>query len=170
MITATGEILYNRFGRGISQAINHWVCMHACVWKGTVICPLKGLSSNRPIFIWKLESKLNTSALLLQDMSKLEQSVVSLVELFEEYAGQDEKKTQLSPAELKQLLENELSREDFKKKFNPEQIDEVMKKLNKNHDGQINFREFCNFVSILAKGYFKQKKGKAGAEKEEEEA
>ncbi|XP_036395190.1 S100 calcium binding protein W [Megalops cyprinoides] len=91
-------------------------------------------------------------------MSKLERSVVSLVELFEQYAGQDEHKNQLSAAELKQLLEKELTCPEFKKKINAEEVQEAMEMLDKNHDGEINFREFCQFVGMLAKGYFKQKR------------
>ncbi|KAI1885927.1 hypothetical protein AGOR_G00208790 [Albula goreensis] len=100
-------------------------------------------------------------------MSRLEQTVVSLVELFEEYAGQDEQKNKLSSAELKQLLEKELSSPEFKKKFNEEDVGEAMKTLDKNHDGAVNIREFCQLVGLLAKGYYRQKKGKGGKDDQE---
>ncbi|KAG9345400.1 hypothetical protein JZ751_009947 [Albula glossodonta] len=136
-------------------------------------------------------------------MSRLEQTVVSLVELFEEYAGQDEQKNKLSSAELKQLLEKELSSPEFKvsdrattmtvgslsgvwlgmwgrgsqcilgglegrgKKFNEEDVGEAMKTLDKNHDGAVNMREFCQLVGLLAKGYYRQKKGKGGKDDQE---
>ncbi|XP_006641787.1 S100 calcium binding protein W [Lepisosteus oculatus] len=94
-------------------------------------------------------------------MSKLEVAVRSLVELFEHYASQDEHKCQLSSAELKQLLQAELTSPEFKTKFDPADIEEVMAKLDKNHDGEVNFHEFCKFVGMLAQGYYRCQKGKA---------
>ncbi|MBN3309656.1 S100 calcium binding protein W [Amia ocellicauda] len=93
-------------------------------------------------------------------MSKLETVVRSLVELFEEHAGQDEHKNQLSGAELQQLLKTELQSPEFKCHFNPEDVDAVMAELDKNHDGDVNFHEFCRFVEKLAHCYRRKCQGK----------
>lgn len=47
-------------------------------------------------------------------MSKLEKAIVSIVEVFEEYAGKDEQKSQLSTAELRDLIKAELKSPEFK--------------------------------------------------------
>ncbi|KAJ8354821.1 hypothetical protein SKAU_G00223880 [Synaphobranchus kaupii] len=91
-------------------------------------------------------------------MSKLETAVISLIDLFKEYSKEDEKKGQLSAGELKKLMETELTQPGFKEKFTPEELEEAMKNLDKNHDENINFREFCGFVSLLARGYYKHMK------------
>ncbi|XP_062321975.1 S100 calcium binding protein W [Osmerus eperlanus] len=95
-------------------------------------------------------------------MSRLEKAVVSIVEVFEEYAGQDDKKRQLSSSELQELLQKEMSNPEFQGKIDPEDIKEAMEIIDKNHDGEVNFREFSRCVSMLALGYFHKKHGKAG--------
>ncbi|XP_035239794.1 S100 calcium binding protein W [Anguilla anguilla] len=91
-------------------------------------------------------------------MSKLETAVSSLVELFKEYSGKEGKKGQLSSAELKEMLEKELSTPELKEKFNPEEVDTLLKDLDKGKDNLINFREFCRFVTLLARAYYKMEK------------
>ena len=34
--------------------------------------------------------------------------------------------------------------------------------LDKNHDGEVNFREFCRCVCVLSKCYYNKKTGKVG--------
>ena len=46
-------------------------------------------------------------------MSHLEQLIVSMVDVFEEYAGQEGKKNQISMDELKTLIDNEVSKPEF---------------------------------------------------------
>lgn len=46
-------------------------------------------------------------------MSKLEKAIVSIVEVFEEYAGKDDNKRQLSNAELAELIKSQLSSPEF---------------------------------------------------------
>lgn len=47
-------------------------------------------------------------------MSKLEQAIVAIVEVFEEFAGKDDKKSQLSKSELSELIKSQLSSGAFK--------------------------------------------------------
>ncbi|KAI4877877.1 hypothetical protein NFI96_033316 [Prochilodus magdalenae] len=95
-------------------------------------------------------------------MSKLEQAIVAIVEVFEEYAGKDDKKKQLSNAELSELIKNQLSSADFKDKIAKDDIQEALGKIDRNQDGQVNFDEFSQCMSLLAKGYFKKKHCKEG--------
>ena len=41
-------------------------------------------------------------------------------------------------------------------------MQEAMEVLDKNHDGEVNFRKFSLCVSVLALGYYRKKHGKAG--------
>ena len=50
----------------------------------------------------------------------------------------------------------------FQGKIKTDDIDEAMEMLDKNHDGEVNFREFCRCVSALAKSYYQSKHGKGG--------
>ncbi|XP_071767330.1 S100 calcium binding protein W [Centroberyx gerrardi] len=95
-------------------------------------------------------------------MSNLEQVITSMVELFEEYASQEGKKHQISVEEFKQTLEKEVESPNLKEKIHADDIKEAMEMLDKNHDGEVNFREFSRCVAALAKGYHKQKRGKGG--------
>lgn len=45
-------------------------------------------------------------------------------------------------------------------KISADDIEEAMEMLDKNHDGEVNFREFCRCVCVLAKCYFHKKTGK----------
>ncbi|XP_062393756.1 S100 calcium binding protein W [Sardina pilchardus] len=100
--------------------------------------------------------------------SKLETAIISLVEVYEEYAGKDEKKFQLSQAELAELFEKELASPEFQGKIDPEDIQAAMSKLDKNHDGEVNFREFGQMVGLLARGVFRKKRGKGKGKKDDE--
>lgn len=44
--------------------------------------------------------------------------------------------------------------------INADDIEEAMEMMDKNHDGEVNFREFCRCVSVLAKCYYHKKTGK----------
>ncbi|KAG5270852.1 hypothetical protein AALO_G00173020 [Alosa alosa] len=101
--------------------------------------------------------------------SRLEQAIMSLVEVYEEYAGKDDKKHQLSQAELAELLQKELASPEFQGKIDPEDIQEAMSKLDKNHDGEVNFREFGMMVGLLARGVYRHKRGKGKGKKKDNE-
>ncbi|XP_041962721.1 S100 calcium binding protein W [Alosa sapidissima] len=101
--------------------------------------------------------------------SRLEQAIMSLVEVYEEYAGKDDKKHQLSQAELAELLQKELASPEFQGKIDPEDIQEAMSKLDKNHDGEVNFREFGMMVGLLARGVYRHKRGKGKGKKKDDE-
>ncbi|KAI2655283.1 Protein S100-A5 [Labeo rohita] len=93
-------------------------------------------------------------------MSKLEKAIVAIVEVFEEYAGTDDQKKQLSNAELGQLIKAQITSPEFKDKMDSDNIKEVMEELDKNHDGEVNFREFSQCIAGLARAYWQKKHGK----------
>lgn len=45
-------------------------------------------------------------------------------------------------------------------KVDPDNIKEAMDELDKNHDGEVNFREFSQCIAGLAKAYYTKKHGK----------
>ncbi|KAK0145391.1 Protein S100-A6 [Merluccius polli] len=102
-------------------------------------------------------------------MSRLEQLILSMVDLFEEYAGQDGEVNTISMEELKQLIEKEVSKPELKEKIHADDISRAMDFLDKNHDGDVNFNEFSRCVATLARGYYKSGKGGKGHKKNKTE-
>ncbi|KAM6935468.1 S100 calcium binding protein W [Lycodopsis pacificus] len=96
-------------------------------------------------------------------MARLDQVITNIVDIFLEYADDEGKKKKLlNKEELKKVLEQEIQSPELKDKINAGDIEEAMKMLDKNHDGELNFREFCRCVSELAKCYYQKKTGKGG--------
>ncbi|XP_075965013.1 S100 calcium binding protein W [Anarhichas minor] len=96
-------------------------------------------------------------------MARLDQVITNIVDIFLDYADDDGKKKKLlNKEELKKMLEGEIQSPELKDKINAGDIEEAMKMLDKNHDGELNFREFCRCVSELAKCYYQKKTGKGG--------
>lgn len=105
--------------------------------------------------------------------SELEQAMESLIKVFHRYASKDGRNGTLSRRELRELMENELS--NFLKVGNhsersqetrnrgaqrllrlsqsqkdPAAIDKIMKDLDTNGDGQVDFEEFVSLVVGLS--------------------
>ncbi|XP_060906669.1 S100 calcium binding protein W [Labrus mixtus] len=95
-------------------------------------------------------------------MARLDQVITNIVDVFMEYADDEGRKGQLNKEELKKVLEKEIQSPELKGNINADDVEEAMKLLDKNHDGEINFREFCRCVCDLAKCYYQKKKGKSG--------
>lgn len=95
-------------------------------------------------------------------MARLEKVITSIYEIFMEYADDEGKKKQLNKKELQELLEREIQSPELKDKISAADINEAMEMIDKNHDGEVNFREFCRCVSVLAKCYFQCKNNKGG--------
>ncbi|KAJ3597320.1 hypothetical protein NHX12_000848 [Muraenolepis orangiensis] len=88
-------------------------------------------------------------------MARIEKLILSMVELFEEYAGEDGKK--IKSDELKQLLDKELTNSELREKIHADDVTRAMEELDKNHDGELNFNEFSKCVATLARAYHKEK-------------
>ncbi|XP_072250331.1 protein S100-A6-like [Leuresthes tenuis] len=95
-------------------------------------------------------------------MARLDQVITNIVDIFMEYADDGGKKRQLNKDELKKMFEQEMQSSELKGNINANDIEEAMDMLDKNHDGEVNFREFCRCISVLAKCYYQKKTGKGG--------
>lgn len=93
-------------------------------------------------------------------MARLDQVITNIVDIFMEYADDEGKKGKLNKNEFKMMLEKEIQSAELKGKINANDIEEAMEMLDKNHDGEVNFKEFCRCVSVLAKCYYHSKTGK----------
>ncbi|XP_059195771.1 S100 calcium binding protein W [Centropristis striata] len=92
-------------------------------------------------------------------MARLDQVITNIVDVFMEYAVEEGRKRQLSQDELKKCLEQEIQSPELKDSIKAEDIAEAME-MDKNHDGEINFREFCRCVSELSRCHYYKKIGK----------
>ncbi|TKS88344.1 protein S100-A1 [Larimichthys crocea] len=80
--------------------------------------------------------------------SELEGAMESLIKVFHRYASKDGRGT-LNRRELRELMENELSN-FLKSQKDPAAVDKIMKDLDTNGDGQVDFEEFVSLVVGLS--------------------
>ncbi|KAG7457877.1 hypothetical protein MATL_G00231840 [Megalops atlanticus] len=81
--------------------------------------------------------------------SELEQAMESLIMVFHRYASREGSSSSLSRHELKDLMENELSC-FLKSQRDPAAVDRIMKDLDSNGDGEVDFEEFVSLVVGLS--------------------
>ncbi|KAK3551552.1 hypothetical protein QTP70_019812 [Hemibagrus guttatus] len=81
--------------------------------------------------------------------SDLERAMEMLITVFHRYAGKEGNSTTLSRRELRQLMEAELST-FLKSQKDPATVDKIMKDLDTNGDGEVNFEEFVSLVVGLS--------------------
>ncbi|XP_049607585.1 protein S100-A10a [Syngnathus scovelli] len=81
--------------------------------------------------------------------SELETAMESLIVVFHRYASRDGRNGTLSRQELRLLMENELSN-FLKSQRDPAAVDKIMKDLDTNGDGQVDFEEFVSLVVGLS--------------------
>ncbi|XP_061110508.1 protein S100-A1-like [Conger conger] len=81
--------------------------------------------------------------------SELENAMEMLIKVFHRYASKEGDSNSLCRRELKDLMENELS-SFLKTQKDPAAVDRIMKDLDANGDGEVNFEEFVNFVVALS--------------------
>ncbi|KAF0024580.1 hypothetical protein F2P81_023382 [Scophthalmus maximus] len=84
--------------------------------------------------------------------SELENAMESLIKVFHRYASDDGKSTTLNRRELRSLMENELSN-FLQSQKDPAAVDKIMKDLDTNGDGQVDFEEFVSLVVGLSIAY-----------------
>ncbi|XP_077446506.1 uncharacterized protein LOC144066948 [Stigmatopora argus] len=100
-------------------------------------------TSGRPILHSSIPWKVKSPAKM---PSQLETAMESLIVVFHRYASQD---GTLSRRELRELMENELSN-FLKSQKDPAAVDKIMKDLDTNKDGQVDFEEFVSLVVGLS--------------------
>ncbi|XP_051926222.1 protein S100-A10a [Hippocampus zosterae] len=81
--------------------------------------------------------------------SELETAMESLILVFHRYASRNGKYGTLSRRELRELMENELSN-FLRSQQDPAAVDRIMKDLDTNGDGQVDFEEFVSLVVGLS--------------------
>ncbi|GAA6227278.1 protein S100-A1-like [Lates japonicus] len=81
--------------------------------------------------------------------SELETAMESLIKVFHRYASKEGKTGTLNRRELRELMENELSN-FLKSQKDPAAVDKIMKDLDTNGDGQVDFEEFVSLVVGLS--------------------
>ncbi|XP_058252700.1 protein S100-A10b [Hemibagrus wyckioides] len=81
--------------------------------------------------------------------SDLERAMETLITVFHRYAGTEGNSTTLCRKELRLLMETELS-SFLKSQKDPATIDKIMRDLDANGDGEVNFEEFVALVVGLS--------------------
>ncbi|KAL7382186.1 hypothetical protein ABVT39_018010 [Epinephelus coioides] len=81
--------------------------------------------------------------------SELETAMESLIKVFHRYASKEGRSGTLNRRELRELMENELSTFLMSQK-DPAAVDKIMKDLDTNGDGQVDFEEFVSLVVGLS--------------------
>ncbi|KAI4877878.1 hypothetical protein NFI96_033319 [Prochilodus magdalenae] len=81
--------------------------------------------------------------------SDLERSMETLITVFHRYASKEGNSNSLSRRELRQLMEAELPT-FLKAQKDPAAVDKIMKDLDANGDGEVNFEEFVALVVGLS--------------------
>ncbi|XP_075886233.1 protein S100-A1 [Nelusetta ayraudi] len=79
---------------------------------------------------------------------KLQEAMEGLISVFHSYSANEGDKYKLSKAELKTLLQGELACLLAASK-DPMVVDKIMKDLDENQDGQVDFQEFVVLVAAL---------------------
>ncbi|KAG7233888.1 hypothetical protein INR49_006252 [Caranx melampygus] len=80
--------------------------------------------------------------------SKLQDTMTGLIDVFYAYSGKEGDKYKLNKKELKTLLNAELT--DFLSASNdPMVVENIMKELDENQDGEVDFQEFVVLVAAL---------------------
>ncbi|KAK2845106.1 hypothetical protein Q5P01_011765 [Channa striata] len=76
-------------------------------------------------------------------LSDLQKAMKGINEVFEDYAGKEGDKTKLNKSELKKLLKSELNIDCT---TNPNEVEQMMKDLDADSDGEVDFLEYVIFV------------------------
>ncbi|MGH0187181.1 UNVERIFIED_CONTAM: hypothetical protein FKN15_023885 [Acipenser sinensis] len=81
-------------------------------------------------------------------VSELERAMESLIKVFHAYSGKEGDKYKLSKVEMKSLLQGELCCFLSASK-DPNVVDQIMRDLDENKDGEVDFQEFVVLVASL---------------------
>uniref|UniRef100_A0A0B8RP84 Protein S100 n=1 Tax=Philothamnus irregularis TaxID=1899461 RepID=A0A0B8RP84_9SAUR len=81
--------------------------------------------------------------------TETERCIESLLAVFHRYAGGDGNSNTLSKKEFKTFMDTELG-SFTKNQKDPGVVDRMMKRLDMNNDGQLDFSEFLNLIGGLA--------------------
>uniref|UniRef100_G1QFV3 EF-hand domain-containing protein n=2 Tax=Myotis lucifugus TaxID=59463 RepID=G1QFV3_MYOLU len=82
-------------------------------------------------------------------MPKLLQGIVTVIEVFYQYATNDEECAMLNKAEMKVFLENEF-RQIMKNPDDPDTVNIIMQSLDRDHNKKVDFTEYLLMIFQLA--------------------
>ncbi|XP_028911439.1 protein S100-A11 [Ornithorhynchus anatinus] len=88
-------------------------------------------------------------AKVILNPTETERCIESLIAVFQRYAGQEGNNCTLSKTEFLKFMNTELAAFSKNQK-DPGVLDRMMKKLDLNCDGQLDFQEFLNLIGGLA--------------------
>ncbi|NWZ01465.1 S10AB protein, partial [Loxia curvirostra] len=81
--------------------------------------------------------------------TETERCIESLLAVFQRYAGREGDSCTLSKREFRAFMDTELAA-FTKNQKDPGVVDRMMKKLDMNSDGQLDFQEFLNLIGGIA--------------------
>ncbi|XP_007530738.1 protein S100-A11 [Erinaceus europaeus] len=81
--------------------------------------------------------------------TETERCIESLIAVFQKFAGNDGNRSKLSKTEFLKFMNTELAA-FTKHQRDPGVLDRMMKKLDLNADGQLDFQEFLNLIGGIA--------------------
>eukprot|EP00062_Callorhinchus_milii_P013690 gi/632962045/ref/XP_007897092.1/ PREDICTED: protein S100-A1-like [Callorhinchus milii] len=81
-------------------------------------------------------------------LSQLESAMDAIIQVFYKYSGKEGNKYILTKGELKDLLSGELI-SFLKSQKDPNCVDDIMRDLDVNSDGKVDFQEFIHLVTVL---------------------
>ncbi|NXD46118.1 S10AB protein, partial [Copsychus sechellarum] len=81
--------------------------------------------------------------------TETERCIESLLAVFQRYAGREGSSCTLSKREFRAFMDTELAA-FTKNQKDPGVVDRMMKKLDMNSDGQLDFQEFLNLIGGIA--------------------
>uniref|UniRef100_F1MX83 Protein S100 n=2 Tax=Bos TaxID=9903 RepID=F1MX83_BOVIN len=94
-------------------------------------------------------SVANCTEAKVSSPTETERCIESLIAVFQKHAGRDGNNSKLSKAEFLIFMNTELGA-FTKNQKDPGVLDRMMKKLDLNSDGQLDFQEFLNLIGGLA--------------------
>ncbi|XP_017280485.1 protein S100-B-like [Kryptolebias marmoratus] len=89
-------------------------------------------------------------------MARIENAIKALVDAFVEHSNGDGK---LSKDELMNMMKKEIQNPEIKAKLCSADFDKAMERMDKDRDGEINFREFMKCVCCMACRCYHKKTG-----------
>ncbi|XP_043935891.1 protein S100-A6-like [Protopterus annectens] len=87
-----------------------------------------------------------------EEITPTENTMRTLISVYNKYAKIEGDRDLLSTCEAKKLIENELP---MFAKLGDKQVEKILRKLDQNKDGTIDFEEFVSMVACMTKAYRK---------------
>ncbi|CAM9264745.1 unnamed protein product [Rangifer tarandus platyrhynchus] len=117
--------------------------------KRLLISWLQSPSADMNLLLLLVQPHLWFSPAKVSSPTETERCIESLIAVFQKHAGRDGNNSKLSKAEFLIFMNTELGA-FTKNQKDPGVLDRMMKRLDLNSDGQLDFQEFLNLIGGLA--------------------